>query len=257
MAQHRIMTILLFVCLSLCFEVAQSELKDGDPCIYSDDCESRCCHRDSPNGSGKCVLKSSPGMRCYGPNNGDPCFHNHQCNSGCCIPGSSVYNAVCIPKYEETQKCFGPNIGDFCYSSDQCHSGCCYKMDTAGFIPVCITKSEDICLGSDNGDYCALNTLCKSGCCRGPFYSQTYQSGKCRPQAAENEQCDLEPLGGLYNYCPCESGLVCEKDTSINGTYTIKMLFKELRKMLSKDKIKLLFNGPNRRICKKPNTANN
>ncbi|KAG9467298.1 hypothetical protein GDO78_015208, partial [Eleutherodactylus coqui] len=68
MAQHRIMTILLFVSLSLCFEVAQSKLKnDGDPCIYSAVCKSRCCHRDSPNSSGKCVRKSSPGVRCYGP----------------------------------------------------------------------------------------------------------------------------------------------------------------------------------------------
>ncbi|XP_066444029.1 uncharacterized protein [Eleutherodactylus coqui] len=236
MAQHRIMTILLFVCLSLCFEVAQSKLKkDEDPCIYSDDCESRCCHRDSPKGSGKCVQKSMQGVRCYGPNNGNPCFRSHQCNSGCCILRGSLYNAVCVPKYEKVRKCLGPNSGDFCYSSDQCDSGCCFKMNTMGKVPICITKSEDDkCLGAfpncehgnaisfswecelllcdDNGDFCALNTLCKSGCCRGPFYSQTYQSGKCRPKAAENEDCSLEPVGGFYEYCPCESGLVCETE---------------------------------------------
>ncbi|XP_066444140.1 leucine-rich colipase-like protein 1 isoform X5 [Eleutherodactylus coqui] len=199
MAQHQIMTILLFVCLSLCFEVARSKLKkDGDPCIYSADCGSRCCHRDSPKGSGKCVQKSMRGVRCYGPNNGDPCFHSHQCNSGCCYPGSSVYKAFCVPKHDKTRKCLGP----------------------------------------DNGNHCALNTLCKSGCCQGPLYYRNYQSGICNPKAAENEECNLEPLGGLYNYCPCESGLVCEKDASRNMTYEI-------------------INDPNRRICKKTITTNN
>ncbi|XP_066444001.1 leucine-rich colipase-like protein 1 isoform X4 [Eleutherodactylus coqui] len=149
MAQHRIMTILLFVYLSLCFEVAQSELKkDGDPCIYSDDCKNRCCHRDSPKGSGKCVQKSMRGVRCYGPNYGDPCFRSHQCNSGCCYPGSSVYKAFCVPKYDKTRKCLGPNFGDFCYSSDQCHSGCCHNLETIGNVPICLTKSEDHCFGA-------------------------------------------------------------------------------------------------------------
>ncbi|XP_066444047.1 keratin-associated protein 10-4-like isoform X2 [Eleutherodactylus coqui] len=254
MAQHRIMTILLFVCLSLCFEVAQSELKkDEDPCIYSDDCESRCCHRDSPNGSGKCVQKSSPSVRCYGPNNGDPCFHSHQCNSGCCILRGSLYNAVCVPKYDKTRQCLGPNIGDFCYSSDQCDNGCCYNWDTIGKVPICVKSGVDKCFGSDNADYCALNTLCKSGCCRGPTYAPTYKSGICRPKAAENEECDLEPVGGLYNYCPCESGLVCEKRTPRN----MASLLKNLGKSSPLNKIKLLLKVTNRRICKKPNTANN
>ncbi|XP_066444106.1 keratin-associated protein 9-1-like isoform X1 [Eleutherodactylus coqui] len=254
MTQHRIMTILLFVCLSLCFEVAQSELKnDGDPCIYSAVCKSRCCHRDSPKGSGKCVQKSTRGVRCYGPNNGNPCFRSHQCNSGCCHPGSSVYKAFCVPKYGKTRKCLGPNFGDFCYSSDQCHSGCCHNLDTNGNVPICLTKSEDNCFGADNGDSCALNTLCKSGCCHSTSVSKTYQSGKCRPKAAENEECDLEPVGGLYNYCPCESGLVCEQGTP----RAIASLLKDLEKKSDEDTIKLFFYNPNRRICKKPNTANN
>ncbi|XP_066443993.1 leucine-rich colipase-like protein 1 isoform X3 [Eleutherodactylus coqui] len=210
MAQHRIMTILLFVYLSLCFEVAQSELKkDGDPCIYSDDCKNRCCHRDSPKGSGKCVQKSMRGVRCYGPNYGDPCFRSHQCNSGCCYPGSSVYKAFCVPKYDKTRKCLGPNFGDFCYSSDQCHSGCCHNLETIGNVPICLTKSEDHCFGA--------------------------------------------PVGGLYRHCPCESGLLCEKGTSRNTTYTMK----DVGKMSAEDRIKVLLNNPNRRICKKPNTANN
>ncbi|XP_066444153.1 uncharacterized protein [Eleutherodactylus coqui] len=239
MAQHRIMTILLFVCLSLCFEVAQSKLKkDGDPCIYSADCGSRCCHRDSPKGSGKCVQKSMRGVRCYGPNYGDPCFRSHQCNSGCCYPGSSVYKAFCVPKYDKTRKCLGPNFEDFCYSSDQCHSGCCFNKFTVRNVPVCLTKSGGECFGADDGDYCALNTLCKSGCCRGPISYLIYKTGKCYPKAAENEECNLEPIGELYYYCPCESGLVCEKDTSRNMTNQI-------------------INDPSRRICKKPNTANN
>ncbi|XP_066443951.1 keratin-associated protein 9-1-like isoform X2 [Eleutherodactylus coqui] len=253
MAQHRIMTILLFVSLSLCFEVTQSESKDGDPCIYSDDCESRCCHRDSPNGSGKCVLKSMRGVRCYGPNNGNPCFQSHQCNSGCCIPGTSVYNAVCVPKYDKTRKCIGPNIGDFCYSSDQCHSGCCYNWDTNGNVPICLTKSEDKCFGADDGDFCALNTLCKSGCCQGPLYDRSYKSGVCKPKAAENRECNLEPVDGLYRHCPCESGLVCEKGTRRN----IASLLKDLRKMSAEDQFKLLLYNSNKRFCKKPNTANN
>ncbi|XP_066443657.1 leucine-rich colipase-like protein 1 isoform X4 [Eleutherodactylus coqui] len=147
MAQHRIMTILLFVCLSLCFEVAQSRLKkDGDPCIYSADCGSRCCHRDSPKGSGKCVQKSSPGVRCYGPNTGEPCFRSHQCNSGCCMPSGSMYNAVCELKHDKTQGCIGPNLGDLCYSSDQCHSGCCHISQYSKFSGMC-TENTKKCLG--------------------------------------------------------------------------------------------------------------
>ncbi|KAG9466780.1 hypothetical protein GDO78_016139, partial [Eleutherodactylus coqui] len=145
------------------------------------------------------------------------------------------------------------NSGDFCYSSDQCHSGCCYNANTIGNNPICITKSEDECLGADDGNYCTLNTLCKSGCCRSTSLSRTYQSGKCRPKAAENEECNLEPDAGLYNYCPCESGLVCEKGTPRN----IASLLKDLGKSSPVNKIKLLLNVKNRRICKKPNTANN
>ncbi|XP_066443649.1 uncharacterized protein [Eleutherodactylus coqui] len=124
MAQHRIMTILLFVCLSLCFEVAQSRLKkDGDPCIYSADCGSRCCHRDSPKGSGKCVQKSSPGVRCYGPNLGDLCYSSDQCHSGCChISQYSKFSGMCT---ENTKKCLGQKIGDLCSVNTGCNSGCC------------------------------------------------------------------------------------------------------------------------------------
>ncbi|XP_066443930.1 phosphatidylinositol-glycan biosynthesis class W protein isoform X3 [Eleutherodactylus coqui] len=251
MAQHRIMTILLFVCLSFCFEVAQSKLKDGDPCIYSADCGSRCCHRDSPKGSGKCVQKSMGGVRCYGPNNGNPCFRSHQCNSGCCMPGTSVYNAFCVPKYDNI--CLGPNFEDFCYSSDQCHSGCCYNLETLGKVPICVRKSEYTCLGAEDGNYCVLSTLCKSGCCRSTSVSRTYQSGKCGPKAAENEECNLEPDVGLYDYCPCESGLVCEKGIPRD----LAVLLKDLEKASQVNMMKLLLNVTNRRICRKPNTANN
>ncbi|XP_066443619.1 uncharacterized protein [Eleutherodactylus coqui] len=235
MAQHRIMTILLFVCLSLCFEVAQSKLKnDGDPCIYSAKCKSRCCHRDSPRGSGKCVRKSSSGVRCYGPNTGEPCFRSHQCNSGCCMPSGSMYNAVCELKYDKTQGCIGPKDGDFCYSSDHCHNRCCFNANTIGNVPVCITKSEgDKCFGANNGDYCALNTECNSGCCQLYSNPRVYKSGICKPKVAENEECNLVPVSGLSESCPCESGLVCEKDTSRNMTNQI-------------------INDPNRRICRKP-----
>ncbi|KAG9463758.1 hypothetical protein GDO78_021158 [Eleutherodactylus coqui] len=112
-------------------------------------------------------------------------------------------------------------------------------MLTTRNVPVCLTKSEgDKCFGADNGNHCALNALCKSGCCQGPLYLGNYKSGICNPKAAENEECDPEPFGGLYENCPCESGLVCEKDTSINKTYRI-------------------ISDPSKRICKKPITTNN
>ncbi|XP_066450235.1 uncharacterized protein [Eleutherodactylus coqui] len=200
MTQHRMTTILLFVCLSLCLEVLQSQLlKCGDPCIYSDDCESRCCFRDSPKGSGKCVLNSIPYVKCYGPNESNRCFYSHQCHSGCCFPIGTAKESTCVHKNPESRKCLGP----------------------------------------DDGDSCAVSEYCKSGCC------QLLIGGICRPKAKENEACDPESHNGLYDNCPCESGLICEKDTPERKPFLCGEYF-------------LIVNYSNlsRRICKKPDTAN-
>ncbi|XP_066443631.1 uncharacterized protein [Eleutherodactylus coqui] len=252
MAQHRIMTILLFVCLSLCFEVAQSRLKkDGDPCIYSADCGSRCCHRDSPKGSGKCVQKSSPGVRCYGPNTGEPCFRSHQCNSGCCMPSGSMYNAVCELKHDKTQGCIGPNLGDLCYSSDQCHSGCCHISQYSKFSGMC-TENTKKCLGQKIGDLCSVNTGCNSGCCRTFAGSKNKYKGTCRRKPKENDFCNLAPTPGLHYYCPCQKGLICEIDRSPNNTVTteLKRLFGKFYKL----KIEKYFKTSKTNVCKKPNS---
>ncbi|XP_066444085.1 uncharacterized protein [Eleutherodactylus coqui] len=216
MTQHRMMTILLIVCLSLCFEVLQSRLlKNEDPCIYSDDCESRCCHRNSPNGSGKCATKSFPDVRCYGPNESNRCFYSHQCHSGCCFPMGTVKDATCVHKYPASRKCYGP----------------------------------------DGGDYCALSENCKSGCC----VNIHMDAGVCIQKAKENEECDPETHNGFYkHYCPCESGLICEKDTIC--VHSIDEIFIELCGIefiyRKPEVIVMPCRDQNRRICKKPSTAN-
>ncbi|XP_066450219.1 uncharacterized protein [Eleutherodactylus coqui] len=216
MTLHRMMTILLIVCLSLCFEVLQSRLlKNEDPCIYSDDCESRCCHRNSPNGSGKCATKSFPDVRCYGPNESNRCFYSHQCHSGCCFPMGTVKDATCVHKYPASRKCYGP----------------------------------------DGGDYCALSENCKSGCC----VNIHMDAGVCIQKAKENEECDPETHNGFYkHHCPCESGLICEKDTIC--VHSIDEIFIELCGIefiyRKPEVIVMPCRDQNRRICKKPSTAN-
>ncbi|XP_066450232.1 keratin-associated protein 4-6-like isoform X6 [Eleutherodactylus coqui] len=241
MTQHRMTTILLFVCLSLCLEVLQSQLlKCGDPCIYSDDCESRCCFRDSPKGSGKCVLNSIPYVKCYGPNESNRCFYSHQCHSGCCFPIGTAKESTCVHKNPESRKCLGPNNNDLCFASENCYSGCCYNINSPWIFAICGPKVKtQKCFGSDDGDSCAVSEYCKSGCC------QLLIGGICRPKAKENEACDPESHNGLYDNCPCESGLICEKDTPERKPFLCGEYF-------------LIVNYSNlsRRICKKPDTAN-
>ncbi|XP_066450217.1 uncharacterized protein [Eleutherodactylus coqui] len=257
MTLHRMMTILLIVCLSLCFEVLQSRLlKNEDPCIYSDDCESRCCHRNSPNGSGKCATKSFPDVRCYGPNESNRCFYSHQCHSGCCFPMGTVKDATCVHKYPASRKCYGPNNGDFCFANENCNSGCCQYVGYAGIIPKCGPKVKpQKCLGSDGGDYCALSENCKSGCC----VNIHMDAGVCIQKAKENEECDPETHNGFYkHHCPCESGLICEKDTIC--VHSIDEIFIELCGIefiyRKPEVIVMPCRDQNRRICKKPSTAN-
>ncbi|XP_066450323.1 uncharacterized protein [Eleutherodactylus coqui] len=212
MTQHRMMTILLIVCLSLCFEVLQSRLlKDEDPCIYSNNCESRCCYRNSPNGSGICVRKSFPEVRCYGRNEANPCFYSHQCHSGCCFPIGTAKDATCVHKNPESRKCLGPKNEDFCFANENCYSGCCHNIKDLWIFSVCGPKVKtQKCFGSDDGDSCALSEYCKSGCCK----NTGGNSGRCSPKAKENEECDPETHNGFYKRsCPCESGLICEKHT--------------------------------------------
>ncbi|XP_066450228.1 uncharacterized protein [Eleutherodactylus coqui] len=258
MTQHRMMTILPFVCLSLCFEALQAQMLYGDPCIYSDDCESRCCFRDSPKGSGKCVSKSTPYVKCYGPNEANPCFYSHQCHSGCCFPGRTAKDATCVHKNPESRKCLGPNNNDLCYANENCNSGCCYGIDNPWIFYRCGPKVKtESCFGSDNGDPCALSEYCKSGCCKNSLMN----SGRCSPKAKENVECDPETHNGFYKHnCPCESGLICEMDTeciheSRIGPNTGIWLLTSKQTRYKKPN-KSICKNPNRRICKKPNTPN-
>ncbi|XP_066450221.1 leucine-rich colipase-like protein 1 [Eleutherodactylus coqui] len=227
MTQFRMMTILLFVCLSLCFKVAQSELKYMySPCRISDECDSKCCHRDDPNGAGICIPYSP--QSCYGSHIGERCYNSNECYSWCChqLPYDETI-AICVPRSTEPVKCFGPNLGDSCYSSDNCYSGCCSRRNIRNAVAECVPKEESCkCFGSDVGDFCSLSKICNSGCCQRRLSLTGADESRCAPKAAENQFCDPIPTARLYSYCPCESGLKCAKS------------------------------GTGHRICKKPNTEN-
>ncbi|XP_066450237.1 leucine-rich colipase-like protein 1 isoform X1 [Eleutherodactylus coqui] len=140
MTQFRMMTILLFLCLSLGFNVAQSELKCMDsPCMNSTECMSSCCIRLSSKGFGKCVQNFH--HLCHGPNDGDQCNYSEECNSGCC--GGLGLPPICVQKHPKFGKCVGPNNGDYCYSSDDCNSGCCHRILYYGNFGQCGPKEEN------------------------------------------------------------------------------------------------------------------
>ncbi|XP_066450225.1 uncharacterized protein [Eleutherodactylus coqui] len=150
MAQFRMMTILLFVCLSLCFTVAQSELKCmNSPCKTSAECMSSCCYiYDRKGVVGRCILSTY--NSCFGPNNGNKCYSSDECNSGCCKISKPTELATCVPKLEG-QKCLGPEDGNLCFTSDECKSGCCYSIYISWIVPECVPKrNKNECFGSMN-----------------------------------------------------------------------------------------------------------
>ncbi|XP_066450202.1 leucine-rich colipase-like protein 1 [Eleutherodactylus coqui] len=213
MAQHSIMSILLFVCLSLCFEVAQSQLEPfANQCTRSSDCRSRCCFRFL--GVGLCVPRDLPDLSCIGLDIGDECSNNSECKSGCC--GIRIQDSIakCIPKRGPNTKCIGPNDGDSCYSSDLCNSGCCFRSTSREAAAECGPKRHpQECLGPDNGDFCSLSAECDSGCCRRTSTEFRVPTNKCEPKAAKNATCNPLIINGLYpDYCPCARGLTCQLD---------------------------------------------
>ncbi|XP_075706752.1 colipase [Rhinoderma darwinii] len=68
MAQNRINTMLLFLCLLITFEVAQSglifNLDNGELCLQSAQCKSNCCHRESTLGLARCAPTAAETQKC-------------------------------------------------------------------------------------------------------------------------------------------------------------------------------------------------
>ncbi|KAM4702253.1 colipase-like [Discoglossus pictus] len=69
----------------------------------------------------------------------------------------------------------------------------------------------------DPGDLCLQSPQCKSNCCRRKY---GLSLSRCAPKAKESEECSPLHLYGVYYYCPCESGLVCEVDRTNVETIT-------------------------------------
>ncbi|XP_066450191.1 keratin-associated protein 10-1-like isoform X1 [Eleutherodactylus coqui] len=212
MAQHRIMSILLFVCLSLCFEVAQSQLQPpGGPCMTNSQCQSRCCSRSSLQGSGQCVSGTNPFVNCYGPEDGGACFRSNECNSGCCVITVVGSRTRCVERGLGVN-CLGPNNGESCYSSDQCNSGCCFR-DNAFAAPKCGPKRPQECFGPNNGNFCSLSAACDSGCCRRKRSLTGIPQTRCAAKAKENAPCERGTNNGFYqDSCPCANGFTCQRD---------------------------------------------
>ncbi|XP_073526758.1 colipase isoform X1 [Phyllobates terribilis] len=68
MIQHRFTIALLFVCLLLCCDVAQSgllfNLDNGELCLQSAQCKSNCCHRESGVSLSRCAPKAAETQKC-------------------------------------------------------------------------------------------------------------------------------------------------------------------------------------------------
>ncbi|XP_070604620.1 colipase [Erythrolamprus reginae] len=67
----------------------------------------------------------------------------------------------------------------------------------------------------DYGELCLNSLQCKSRCC----HRRTGLSlARCAFKAAENQECSLKSLYGVYYKCPCERGLICDGDRTIVGS---------------------------------------
>ncbi|XP_026533925.1 colipase [Notechis scutatus] len=67
----------------------------------------------------------------------------------------------------------------------------------------------------NNGELCLNSLQCKSLCCHRP---KGLSLARCANKAAENQECSLKSLYGVYYKCPCESGLICDADRTIVGS---------------------------------------
>ncbi|CAN2387322.1 colipase, partial [Pristimantis euphronides] len=68
MAQNKIKTIWLFLCLLLSFELAQSglvsNLENGKVCILSAQCNSKCCQHAKFYSIARCAPKAAENLQC-------------------------------------------------------------------------------------------------------------------------------------------------------------------------------------------------
>ncbi|XP_077192445.1 colipase [Paroedura picta] len=79
------------------------------------------------------------------------------------------------------------------------------------------SSSRGLLLNLDNGELCAQSLQCRSRCCHWPG---GLSLARCANKAAENQECSLKSLYGVYRKCICESGLVCDTDRTIVGSIT-------------------------------------
>ncbi|XP_034270605.1 colipase [Pantherophis guttatus] len=66
-----------------------------------------------------------------------------------------------------------------------------------------------------NGELCLNSLQCKSCCCH---RTKGLGLARCADKAAENQECSLKSLYGVYYKCPCERGLICDADRTIVGS---------------------------------------
>ncbi|XP_013909337.1 PREDICTED: colipase isoform X1 [Thamnophis sirtalis] len=67
----------------------------------------------------------------------------------------------------------------------------------------------------ENGELCLNSHQCKSHCCH---RTTGLSLARCANKAAENQECSLKSLYGVYYKCPCEEGLICDADRTIVGS---------------------------------------
>uniref|UniRef100_A0A8C3NWM8 Colipase n=1 Tax=Cyanoderma ruficeps TaxID=181631 RepID=A0A8C3NWM8_9PASS len=69
----------------------------------------------------------------------------------------------------------------------------------------------------ETGELCLQSIQCKSGCCH---RANGLSLARCRPKAAEFQECSPKSIYGVYYKCPCERGLTCDADKTIVGSIT-------------------------------------
>ncbi|CAK8686599.1 colipase-like [Clavelina lepadiformis] len=62
----------------------------------------------------------------------------------------------------------------------------------------------------DNGELCFEGDQCKSYCCQRDSYTEI---ARCQAYNPEGARCQNDGIWDVYDYCPCELGLDCRKDS--------------------------------------------
>uniref|UniRef100_A0A8D0E708 Colipase n=1 Tax=Salvator merianae TaxID=96440 RepID=A0A8D0E708_SALMN len=79
------------------------------------------------------------------------------------------------------------------------------------------SKPKGLIMNLKNGELCLNSAQCISKCCH---RTSGLSLARCADKAAENQECSLKNLIGVYYKCPCESGLSCDGDRTIIGSIT-------------------------------------